>query len=269
MAPVTLNEDVLGDQPVAWLQAAGRADRAPVLYVHGVPTHSFEWTPFLERTGGVAPDLPGFGRSGKRGDQDFSPEGMADFIERFLEQRGIDRFRLVVHDFGVVGLMAALRAPQRLERLVVVNARPLLPGYRWHRIARAWRTPGVGEVAVGLVVDRTLKWSIRRANVRPIPPAWRKEVIEHFDVGTQRAILALYRSADLGRLAQLGRDLSRIEAPSLVVWGDRDPYVPARFADGYTAALGDAELLHLPEAGHWPWLDDPSLVDRICSFLDA
>jgi pimeloyl-ACP methyl ester carboxylesterase len=45
-----------------------QAGDAPILYLHGVPTHSWDWIPFLERFGGSAPDLPGFGRSAKPAD---------------------------------------------------------------------------------------------------------------------------------------------------------------------------------------------------------
>ena len=80
------------------------AEGASDVYVHGVPTNGSLWIPFLARTGGIAPDLPGFGRSGKRGDLDFTMEGYGRWIERFLEWRGVDRFNLVVQDWGGVGL---------------------------------------------------------------------------------------------------------------------------------------------------------------------
>jgi pimeloyl-ACP methyl ester carboxylesterase len=60
--------------------------------------------------------------------------------------------RLVLHDWGAVGLAFAQRAPERIERLVAIDAVPLLPGYRWHPIARVWRTPVAGEVAMGLAI---------------------------------------------------------------------------------------------------------------------
>ena len=88
-------------QPVFWRSAPSRPDRAPVLYVHGVPTSSDDWLPFLERTGGLAPDLLGFGRSGKGGQNDYSLEGIAHFIERYLDEVvEVERVRLVVHDWG-------------------------------------------------------------------------------------------------------------------------------------------------------------------------
>ena len=217
---------------------------------------------FLERTGGLAPDLPGFGRSGKRGDGDFTMPGYDRFVETFLDHAEVERVRLVVHDWGVVGLLWAQRFPERVERLVVINAVPLLPGYRWHRVARLWRMRGVGEVAVGL----STRWAWRRA----LPPELADESWPHFDQGTQRAILQLYRASPEDALARAGLDLGRIDCPALVVWGDRDPYLPSEFAEAYAGALGgEADVLHLPDAGHWPWLDRPDAVDRIAAFLDA
>ncbi|MEA2290274.1 MAG: hypothetical protein QOD55_2271 [Solirubrobacteraceae bacterium] len=248
----------LGDQPVFW-RAGEDAAHAPVLYLHGVPASSDQWTAFLERTGGLAPDLPGFGRSGKSGGNDYTIEGYARFVEDFLAMLGIERVRLVVHDWGAAGLVWAQRAPERVERLVVMNAVPLLEGHTWHRTARAWRAPAVGEALMGA----TTRWSLRRRMPRALADAsW-----PHFDQGTQRAILRLYRSSPEERLAAAGADLRRIACPALVLWGDRDPFIPPRFADGYAAALGDARAEHIPDAGHWSWYDRPDVIDRVAAFL--
>jgi pimeloyl-ACP methyl ester carboxylesterase len=92
-------------------QAETADGRAPVLYVHGNPTNSDDWIEFLERTGGIAPDLPGFGRSGKPAHFDYSIEGYAGALEQLLAQLGIDRYSLVVHDWGSAALGLAQRAP--------------------------------------------------------------------------------------------------------------------------------------------------------------
>jgi pimeloyl-ACP methyl ester carboxylesterase len=260
MTPVTEHHDTFDDQPLYWRSAEG--GEPPVLFLHGVPTSSDDWVSFLARTGGLAPDLPGFGRTGKRGDGDFTMPGYDRFVEAFLDHVGVERVRLVVHDWGAVGLLWAQRFPERVERLVVIDAVPLLPGYRWHRVARLWRTRGVGEVVIGL----STRWAWRRA----LPPAVADESWPHFDQGTQRAILQLYRASPEDALARAGLDLASIDCPALVVWGDRDPYLPSGFADAYADALGgEAEVLHLHEAGHWPWHDRPDVVDRIAAFLDA
>ncbi|MGZ4269737.1 MAG: alpha/beta fold hydrolase [Solirubrobacteraceae bacterium] len=260
MPPVSERTEPLGEQPAFWREAPGGA--VPALYLHGVPNSGGQWAAFLERTGGIAPDLPGFGRSGKRGDGDFTMAGYERWLGAFLDLAGVDRVRLVVHDWGAVGLLWAMRNPERVERVVVVNAVPFLPGYRWHPIARLWRTPGVGEVTIGL---HTKALARRVAPAAVVEEAW-----PHFDQGTQRAILRLYRSSPEDALARAGLDLAAIRCPALVVWGERDRYIPARFADAYANALGGpAEVLRLPDAGHWPWIERPDAIDAIVGFLDG
>src|SRR3989440_9764095 len=129
-APAELSDEIAG-VPVTWRESEP-ATGAPVLYLHGVPSDGDDWLPFLERTGGYAPDLPGFGRSGKPADFDYSLEGYADFLEAFLDHVGVERYSLLVHDWGGVGLALAQRAPGRVERLVVASSVPLLAGYSWH-----------------------------------------------------------------------------------------------------------------------------------------
>jgi pimeloyl-ACP methyl ester carboxylesterase len=271
----------LGELPVFWHEApapdgpaqasAGSGGRAPAtpLYLHGVPTNSDEWIPFLKRTGGLAPDLPGFGRSGKPGHFPYTIEGYADFLERYLDLAEAERVSLVVHDWGVVGLVFAQRHPERVERLVVIDGVPFLPGYRWHRTARIWRTPLLGELAMGTTTRTTLRFVTRESNVKPgpLPDAWLQMALEHFDQGTQRAILHLYRGSPPETLAAAGAGLGKLSMPSLVIWGLADPYIPARFGRDYADVLPHSELLELPDAGHWPWLDRPETIDRVAEFL--
>src|SRR6185312_2307664 len=108
-----------GPIPVFWRTAPVPAGAAATpLYLHGVPTSSDDWVPFLQRTGGVAPDLPGFGRSGKPGYLSYTMEEYDRFLERFLDERELDRVALVVHDWGAVGLLTAQRLPERIARVV-------------------------------------------------------------------------------------------------------------------------------------------------------
>jgi pimeloyl-ACP methyl ester carboxylesterase len=259
--------------PVFWRSAPvpGEGDGAVPLYLHGVPTNSDDWIPFLERRGGLAPDLPGFGRSGKPGSRSYTIDEYDRFIERFLQETRTKRVRLVVHDWGGVGLAFAQRLPDRVERLVIINAVPFLPGYRWHRTARAWRTPLLGELVMGATTRPILRLLSRESNATPgpMPDAWLDTILDHFDQGTQRAILRLYRSSPPAVLAAAGERLAGLQAPALVAWGMKDPYIPARFGREYARALPHAELLELPDAGHWPWLDRPDLVETVVGFLSG
>jgi pimeloyl-ACP methyl ester carboxylesterase len=107
-----------------------QAGDPPILYLHGVPTHSHDWIPFLERTGGIAPDLPGFGKSAKPAEFDYSIDGYDRFLEAFVDHAGLERFSLVMHDWGSVGLALAQRFPERIERLVMFSTVPFVPGFR-------------------------------------------------------------------------------------------------------------------------------------------
>jgi len=294
-------------RPVFWRSApppAGAPRVAVPLYLHGVPTSSDDWLAphehhgsrprwrrwwrhkrsddewlepplyergFLERSGGLAVDLPGFGRSGKPGYLRFTIDEYDSFIERFLEEAGVERVQLVMHDWGAVGLAFAQRLPERVERLVIINAVPFLAGYSWHRVARVWRTPGLGELAMGTTSRFALGLASKEANATPgpMPGAWLDSVLEHFDEGTQRAILRLYRSSPPEVLAAAGARLGELEMPALVVWGSEDPYIPASFARQYADALGNAQLIELADAGHTPWLDRTDVIDRVVDFLSA
>jgi pimeloyl-ACP methyl ester carboxylesterase len=241
-----------------------------IVYLHGVPESGEMWQPFLDRTGGDAPDLPGFGRSDKPSDGDYSFRALGRWVSE--RTAALDRFSLVMHDWGAVGLLAAIERPAAIERLVLIDAVPLLPGYRWHGIARVWRTPVVGEVFMGLATKRSSKRLAKRQAPVELPDAVLDEAVEqawkHFDHGTQRAILRLYRSAGEPLLAQAGKELGRIGAPALVVHGAQDPYIPAEFARAYADALGGpAELELVDGAGHWPWYEQPRVIDRVAAFL--
>ena len=274
MPEVSEHNGEIDGLPVFWRSApppAGETTSAVQVERHGVPSNSDDWVDFLERGGGLAPDLPGFGRSGKPGSLRFTIAELDRFVERFLEELGVERVSLVVHDWGAVGLAFAQRFPERVERLAIINAVPFLPGYRWHRTARIWRTPGLGELSMGAINRFTLRLLSRESNATPgpLPDAWLESVLDHFDQGTQRAILRLYRSSPPEVLAASGEHLSRLDMPALVAWGMKDPYIPARFGRAYADALPAAELLELADAGHWPWLDRPDLIGRVVDFLSA
>ena len=245
----------MGGIETHWLQAG----EAPILYLHGVPTASFDWLPLLERPGGVAPDLPGFGRSGKPADFDYSIRGYDRWLESFTADVGLERFSLVVHDWGGVGLALAQRFPERVQKLVMFSCVPLLPGHTWHRVARGWRTPLVGELLMG--------FSTRRAFRRSLPAAIADRAWDCFDHGTQRAILKLYRASPPEALAQAGGRLGDIRCPALILWPTNDPYIGQEFGPRYREALGAEPELELVDAGHWSWHERPALVERAAAFL--
>ncbi|HEX6780904.1 MAG TPA: alpha/beta hydrolase [Solirubrobacterales bacterium] len=243
----------------------------PTVYCHGNPTHGEDWLPFLERGGpALAIDMPGWGRSARPERFDYSMYGLSAFLDRCLAELDVERRKLVVHDWGALALIGAQRRPELVERLVVIDSVPLLPGYRWHWVAQLWRRRGVGELLNATTTRSSLALLLRQArgDRSPMPPRFVDMIWDHWDAGTRAATLALYRHADPDRLAAAGSDLGRIGCPALVLWGDRDAYLPTRFARAYAGVLPNAELEVLAGVGHWPWIDQPAVVDRVLAFLD-
>jgi pimeloyl-ACP methyl ester carboxylesterase len=261
----------LAGSPAFYRTASG--PDVPPLYIHGVPTSSDDWIPFLERTGGIAPDLIGFGRSGKAGNLDYSIDGLTDFVEMLLSELEVDRVKLVVHDWGApIGLAFAQRHPERVERLVIINGVPVFDAQcvRWHWLERLWPRPGIGELVMGSITRGMLARMLRGGAAAP--ESWSNHrlaaVWDQFDQGTQRAILRLWRSAQPGALATRGEQLAQLRAPSLVLWGEADPWLPAAIADAYAQRLPNATVNRVASAGHWPWMDQPAVVEQVTSFLE-
>jgi pimeloyl-ACP methyl ester carboxylesterase len=245
----------------------------PVVFVHGHPSHGGDWEPFLERVRGpaLAYDLPGWGRSQGPAGFDYSIQGLAALCRRFLEAAGIGEYRLALHDWGSLALIAAQEAPDRVRRLVVINAVPLSADYRWHWVARLWRRRGVGELVNLTATKPAFAIGLRQASGDrgPMPREFVESMWRHRMRGVGRPALSLYRSADPDALAAAGSGLGGVRCPALVVWGQRDPYLGPEQGRWFAGRLPNAELLEVPRGGHWPWIDDPSAVSQVVDFLDA
>jgi pimeloyl-ACP methyl ester carboxylesterase len=248
----------------------------PVVFAHGNPSDSSDWSTFLARLDrpGIAFDMPGWGRSSRPAPRDFdySMSGLAGFFGRCLEALSVDRYSLVVHDWGVVGLIDALGHPERLESLVSFNVVPILPGHRWHWIARwFWRRPGLGELFNLAATRPAVRLLSRQASATPgpMPDEFIDRAWETWSRGTWPQMLRLYRSADPEALAAAGYGLDRLTCPALIAWPTSDPYIPARFGEALAARLPAARLVEVERAGHWPWIDQPQLVEAVAAFLDG
>jgi pimeloyl-ACP methyl ester carboxylesterase len=249
---------------------ASPMSRATPVFLHGVPTSADIWAPVLERTGGIALDLPGFGRSDKGGHLDYSVHGLAGAAAELIDELELETVALIGHGWGaVIALELAASRPERVTRLVLIDPLALLGGYTWPLPARVWRTRGLGELAMGSITRRVLARSLRRRAASP--QAWSESRVDatwaQFDQGTQRAILRLHRTTSPDHLAQLAPFLAEAGFGALVLYGELDPRA-REDAQRVAALLPDATLREVPGAGHWPWLDEQSTVQTIAAFLE-
>jgi pimeloyl-ACP methyl ester carboxylesterase len=240
-----------------------------VVYVHGNPGPKEDWQPLMQALGDgirqVAPDFPGYGDADRPKDFDYTIAGYARHLDALLEQLKIDRVHFVGHDFGGPWLLQwASTHPERVASLTLINT-GLLVGFKWHKFARIWQTPLLGE----LFQASATKWLLRKAlnadNPRPFPDAFVDHIWSKADWGHKRAVLKLYRnSKKIGRFAAgVSQKTAALKAPTLVVWGDGDKYIPSEFADQQREHFNVEAVHHLEDCGHWPFVDEPERVSEL------
>jgi pimeloyl-ACP methyl ester carboxylesterase len=251
------------------LQAGPAEATEAVVFVHGNPGSSQDWARLVERTGtlacAVAWDHPGFGQADKPAGFDYTVKGYATHLGRCLEVLGITRAHLVLHDFGGPwGLAWAATHPDSFASATLLNI-GILPGYRWHSLARIWRTPLLGELLNATTTRTGFRLLLRHGNPRGLPRPFVDRMYADLDGGTKRAILALYRATDdpAGASLRLGAALRPLDRPTLVIWGRHDPYLPVALASRQREAFPSARVEVLDDSGHWPFIDDSERTERL------
>lgn len=255
---------------------SGEEQPEAVVFVHGNPGSSRDWLYLAERVSAfarvVAPDMPGFGRADKPADFEYTVAGYARHLGGVLDTLGIQRAHLVLHDFGGPwGLAWAAAHPEVFASTVLINT-GVLPGYRWHYLARIWRTPLLGELFQLLASRRGFHLLLKHGNPRGLPRDFVDGMYDDYDRGTRRAVLRLYRAtSNPDRLTEeLAAVLRPLARPALVLWGRHDPYLDLAYAERQRDVFPSARIVVLDQSGHWPYADDPEAVlNAMLPFLQA
>lgn len=248
------------------------ADDAVVL-VHGNPGAGADWTALMARLPAgiraVAPDMPGFGEADAPDDFAYDVPGYAAHLAAVLDELGVARAHLVLHDFGGPwGLAFAVANPDRVVSITLLNT-GALRDYRWHHFAKVWRTPLVGELFMAVSRPALLTRVLGLENPR-IPAADLRRIAGQLSrSGTKRAVLRLYRATSPQAMDGDRPAMQALGVPVLVVWGTKDRYIPAVQADRQAETFPQARIKKLDGLGHWAFLEEPERVaDLVVPFLE-
>lgn len=250
---------------------------APVVLLHGFGTSSFVWREIapeiaLANRTAFAIDLFGYGESDRPFDADFGIAAQAELIDRCLTALRLPRATVVGLDLGgAVALRLAASRPERVERLVLVNPIALdeVPAgdittvqRNTARFAlRASRSvlgvaPILGEVLRRSVADEAHMPD--KLVARYLAPYVGEEGLNH--------LLLLARSVDDEDLEDA--DLGSLPQPTLIVWGDQDPWATPRFADRLAESIPGCRIVHLPGVGRLVPEESPdTLVSLLLEFM--
>jgi pimeloyl-ACP methyl ester carboxylesterase len=253
------------------LHAAGPADASEaVVFLHGNLGSCDDWAPLVEAVGAtgvraLAFDLPDFGETEAPAGFAHTVPGYAAFVGEALAALGVERVHVVLHDFGgPIGLYWAASDPEALASATLIDT-GILPGYRWHSLAKIWRTPVAGEVFQATATRGLFRFLVNRSEPRGLPQPFLDAMYDHYDKRTKRAVLGLYRDTDDpgAHSAEFTALMAPRDLPALVIWGEHDAYLPAKFAYVQREAFPSADVHVLPASGHWPFVDAADTVERL------
>ncbi len=263
-----------------WLvhyQEAGEPSARPLLLIHGFASSNLVWSKVLLQLAEagfrvIAPDLLGYGYSGKPRHLDYTITSQAKMVIHLLAQLGIARVCLVGSSYGgAVAATIALDHPELVEKLVLVGAVTNNKPTRY-MLMRLFGSPIIGDILSPLLVGsrRLLRLRMKRVYDRH---AWeldeRRVQARHLPLatrGTHRAIIRTVRRWDAERIS---RDAHLLNQPTLIIWGDNDREVPLADGERLQQEMPNSRLIVFRECGHLPHEEYPAeftkLVSDFCS----
>ena len=277
------------------VQMCGPRDGEPVILLHGFPESHRTWrhiVPELARDHFVlAPDQRGFGASDKpEGIENYRADRTVADILALADAYNIDRFTLVGHDWGgAIAWAAALKHPDRIERLIIVNApHPLVfqrsviddrAQRQASQYIRAFRSPmmekGIDAMGVETFFDKSFG---SHADLARIPPEERQAYLDDWkQEGALTAMLNWYRASDLvvpapdeggTRPAWAWGPFPKVTMPTLVIWGMRDKALLPIQLEGLDVLVDDLTIVRIEGAGHFvPWEKPEPVIAAMRAFL--
>lgn len=268
-----------------------------ILFLHGFPEFWYAWKEqlraFGQRYQAIALDLRGYNLSDKpERVEDYSPPLLIADVKGFLDAVSPGRKAILVgHDWGgVVAWAFAGAHPEYLEKLVIINApHPALfarelssnPAQQeasaYMHLLRSEQAESVLSADdYALLLEAMVRGMSRpeaftEEDRRAYREAWSRP-------GALTGGLNYYRASRVGppppgALPPSGLETlpaSKVSVPTLVIWGEQDPYLLTGNLEGLDQYVPDLAIVRLPHAGHWVIREEPELINRIIArFLGA
>jgi pimeloyl-ACP methyl ester carboxylesterase len=265
------------------LHVAEAGEGEPVMLLHGWPQHWYMWRhvipPLAERYRVICPDLRGLGWSeAPRGG--YEKETMASDVLALMDELGLERVRLVGHDWGgLAGFFMCLRAPERFERYLVLDtAHPWIP-FGAKQALGTWRlwyqavlsTPLLGALATRPIVQASYRVGVNQERVSAAE--WATFADQFREPERAHASVQIYRSFLLRDLPAILRGRyrgKRLTVPTVFLLGKGDPVITPDMLESARPHVDDLEIEVVPGVGHFIADEAGELVaERALSFFGA
>jgi pimeloyl-ACP methyl ester carboxylesterase len=252
-------------------------DPVPIVLLHGTSAslHTWEgWAQAMrEKRRVIRFDLPGFGLTGPNRENDYSTEVYVQFVRDVMDKLGVQRFVLAGNALGgQIAWSAAAAMPERVDRLILVDASGYAPGTLStpQSIPLGFRlaaVPGLRVLSQYTLPRGVIESSLR--NVYGDPSKVTPELVDLYsDItlrkGNRKALTRRLQQGYTGDVTMLGR----IKAPTLILWGGKDKLVPLESGQRFERDIPGAKLVVFEDLGHVPHEEDPArTVAEVRRFL--
>jgi pimeloyl-ACP methyl ester carboxylesterase len=246
----------------------------PLVLLHGWPQHWWAWrkvVPLLAPHARlIMPDLRGFGWSDAPPGR-YDKRSMADDVLVLLDRLGLQRVRIVGHDWGGwIAFLACMAAPERFERALVLGISPPFGRPSPRMLLDLWRFAYMLAIAAPVIGERLVASERFVRTVLSAPAgAFNDDDVRAFSAvlaepPRARASVQLYRTFLLREAVRGAR--GRLHVPTRLVVGARDPVVRPSLLAGRERFADDLTIELVPDCGHWIPAERPDLVaERVLS----
>jgi len=259
----------------------------PIVMVHGNPTWSFYYRELIKSLSGqyrtIAPDHIGCGLSDKPppSQYNYTLRTRIDDLDHLIESlTGPDKITLILHDWGgMIGMAYALRHPEKISRLIVMNTAAFLPPeakkipLRLRLIRNCGPLAAVAVLGFNLFAVGALYMASRRGLTRDVKRGltapyncWKNRIATLKFV---QDIPLVEKDPGYMLVKQAGQQLHRLSRlPMLICWGEHDFVFDADYLAEWMRRFPDAEIHRFPDAGHYVLEDVPEkIIDLTREFL--
>ncbi len=268
-----------------------------ILFVHGFPEFWYEWKDQLVEFGrdhlAVAPDMRGYNLSSKPAQVSaYRAKHLIEDLRLLIDHLGAPRCVMVAHDWGgAIAWSFAARHPERLEKLVIINApHPVIfsrelrhnPAqqaasaymnlFRSDKAERVLSEHGHARLArMTLEVWGANGGAATEDDRRAYIGAWSQPGALTGGLNWYRASPLHPPEAGAADLSpQLDADAFRVAVPTLVIWGERDEALLPANLDGLEALVEHLRVVRIPDGSHWVVHEQPAKVNALIrAFLSA
>ncbi|MFC1837303.1 alpha/beta fold hydrolase [Thermodesulfobacteriota bacterium] len=254
---------------------------SPVVMLHGNPTWSFYYrnlaTLLSNKYRVIVPDHMGCGLSDKPQDYPYLLKTHIDNCEKLLAQLNIEKFSLVLHDWGgAIGMGLAARKPSEVQTIVIMNS----AAFRSRRIPlriNICRIPVLGDVIIR-GFNGFARGAVTMAAAKKMSPEVARGYTAPYDSWANRVALLRFvqdiplspEDTSWGTLIEIEQSLARFKnTPMLILWGGNDFCFTRHFYDEWLRRFPGAESHFFQQAGHYV-LEDAfdEMAPLITTFLE-